>query len=95
MTLAGLTMVGVPIVGSEPPDWLFVVAVAPTFVGLVAAAVLGAGRRWPWWTGAGVAAFLPLMFLLPPEVNGFAMALVWLTVGLTTTPRSSSDVATG
>ncbi|MFA9429201.1 hypothetical protein [Egicoccus sp. AB-alg2] len=86
MTLAGLTMVSVPVAGSEPPDWLFVLAVLPTFVGLVAAGVLGTGRRWPWWTGAGVAAFLPIMFLLPPFANGFGMALVWLAVALAADP---------
>lgn len=88
LALAGLTMVGVPIVGSEPPDWLFVLAVLPTFVGLVAAGVLGTGRRWPWWTGAGLAAFLPIMFLLPASANGFAMALVWLAVALTASSRA-------
>ncbi len=87
MAIAGLTMISVPILGTEPPDWLFVVAVLPTFVGLVAAGVLGTGRRWPWWTGVGLAFLLPIMFLLPPFANGFAMACVWLAVALTARPR--------
>jgi hypothetical protein len=90
MTIAGITMISVPIVGTEPPDWLFVLAVLPTFVGLVAAGVLGTGRRWPWWTGAGLAAFLPVMFLLPPYANGFTMALIWLAVALTAAHRADS-----
>jgi hypothetical protein len=85
LTVAGLTMVGVTVIGSEPAEWLFVVAVLPTFVGLLAAAVLGTGRAWPWWTGLGLALFLPVMFLLP--FNAFVMALVWLLVAATARAR--------
>jgi hypothetical protein len=81
MTIAGLTMAAVPIIGSEPGEILFVLAVVPTFVGLVAAGLLGAGRRWPWWTGAGLALFLPIMFLAP--LNSVLMTLVWGAVALT------------
>ena len=82
LAVAGLTMVGVVITGSEPAEWLFVVAVLPTFIGLVAAGVIGSRRGvWPWWTGVGVAAFLPVMFLVP--FNSFVMAAIWLAVALT------------
>ena len=79
MTVTGATMIGVPVIGSEPAEWLFVVAVLPTLVGTVSAGVLGAGRLWPWWTGAGLALLLPVMFLLP--FNSFVMAAIWFTVG--------------
>jgi len=85
LTVAGLTMLGVSVIGSEPAEWLFVVAVLPTFVGLVAAGVLGSGRCWPWWTGAGLAVFLPVMFALP--LNSFVMALVWVAVATTARVR--------
>jgi hypothetical protein len=82
LTVAGLTMVGVVLTGSEPGEWLFVAAVLPTFIGLVAAGVIGSRRRvWPWWTGVGVAVFLPVMFLVP--YNSFVMAAIWLGVALT------------
>jgi hypothetical protein len=86
LTIAGLTMVGVPVIGSEPAEWLFVVAVLPTFVGLVAAGILGTGRVWPWWTGAGVALLLPVMFILP--LNSFVMAAIWLAIGLPGRPTA-------
>jgi hypothetical protein len=85
LTIAGATMVGVPVFGSEPVEWLFVVAVLPTFVGLVAAGILGSRRLWPWWTGAGLALFLPVMFTLP--WNSFWMAAVWMAVAVTAAPR--------
>jgi hypothetical protein len=79
LTIAGLTMLGVTVVGSEPAAWLFAASVIPTFVGTVAAGVLGARRGlWSWWTGAGLAALLPVMFLLP--LNTFVMALTMAAV---------------
>ncbi|UMG91994.1 hypothetical protein [Nocardioides sp. TF02-7] len=81
LTVAGGTMLAVPVVGQEPAEWLFVLAVLPTFVGLVAAGVLGTRRVWPGWVGAGVALLLPIMFLLP--LNGFLMAVVWTSVAVT------------
>jgi hypothetical protein len=82
LAVAGLTMVGVVLTGSEPGEWLFVAAVLPTFIGLVAAGVIGSRRGvWPWWTGVGVAVFLPVMFLVP--FNSFVMAGIWLAVALT------------
>ena len=82
LTVAGVTMIGVVVTGSEPAEWLFVASVLPTFIGLVAAGVIGARRGvWPWWTGAGVAVFLPVMFLVP--FNSFVMAAIWLAVALT------------
>ncbi|MGC0250670.1 hypothetical protein [Pseudactinotalea sp. Z1748] len=81
LTIAGVIMLGVPITGQEPAEWLFLLAVVPTSLGLIAAGVLGSRRRWPWWTGAGLALFLPIMFLAP--FNGLLMALVWLAVAIT------------
>ncbi|WP_028659616.1 hypothetical protein [Nocardioides insulae] len=81
LTIAGLTMIGVPVVGAEPADWLFVLSVLPTLIGTVAAGVLGSRRIWPWPTGVGLALFLPIMFLAP--LNSLWMALVCLGVLLT------------
>jgi hypothetical protein len=86
MAIAGATMVGVPLVGSEPAGWLFLLAVVPTFVGQVAAGLLGTGRRWPWWVGAGVALQLPIMFLVP--LNGFVMAAAWAALAFTLRGRA-------
>lgn len=87
LALSGLTMLSVPVVGAEPAEWLFVLAVLPCFIGTVSAGVLGIGRRWPWWVGAALAAFLPIMFLLP--YNSFLMALVWMGVYFSTTRLES------
>lgn len=76
--ISGCSMLMVPVVGAEPPDWLFVVGVVPCFVGLVAAGVLGIRRIWPWWVGIGVALQLPIMFLAP--LNALWMALLWIAV---------------
>ena len=81
MSLAGLTMVGVPLTGSEPAAWLFLLAVVPTFVGQVAAGMIGARRLWPWWVGVGIALQLPVMFLVP--FNSLLMAVAWVAVALT------------
>ncbi|AXH94830.1 hypothetical protein DV701_00295 [Ornithinimicrobium avium] len=75
LTIGGATMLAVPLVGVEPPGWLFVLAVVPIFVGMIAAGVLGTRRVWPWWTGAAVALFLPIMLVMP--YNGFLMTAVW------------------
>jgi hypothetical protein len=80
LVVSGLTMVGVPLVGAEPAEWLFVIAVLPTFVGLVATGVLGARRTWGWPTGVGLALLLPIMFLAP--LNSLLMAAVWSSVAL-------------
>lgn len=80
LAVGGLTMVGVPIMGGEPPTWLFLLGVVPTFVGLIAAGVLGSRRVWPWWTGLALALFLPIMFLVP--FNSIPMAAVWICVAL-------------
>ena len=85
LTISGLTMVLVPLLGTEPPGWLFLLGVVPSFVGLIAAAALGSRRRWPWWTGLGLALFLPIMFLLP--FNSVPMAAVWAAVALTARQR--------
>lgn len=91
MTISGLSMLAVPVTGSEPPAWLFVAGVLPTAIGLVAAGVLGIGRRWRWWTGVGLALLLPMMFLLP--LNTLWMSLVWLSVAFSTAPRGRrSDI---
>ncbi|NLG23609.1 MAG: hypothetical protein GX555_19530 [Actinomycetales bacterium] len=86
LTIGGLTMVLVPLLGAEPPGWLFLLGVVPSFVGLIAAGVLGTARRWPWWTGLALALFLPIMFLLP--FNSIPMAAVWAAVALTARHRS-------
>jgi len=81
LAVAGLTMLGVVLTGAEPPEWLFLVAIAPTAVGMVAAAVIGVRARiWSWPVAVGVAAFLAIMFFLP--FNSVLMALVWGTVAL-------------
>lgn len=85
LAVGGTTMVVVPLVGAEPPGWLFVLAVLPILVGMVAAGVLGTGRVWPWWTGAALAVFLPVMFTMP--FNGLFMTAVWACVTLTVSPR--------
>ena len=86
LAVAGTTMLLVPVVGSEPSEWGFVLAVLPTFVGLVAAGVIGTSARlWPWWVGAGLALFLPVMFLAP--LNSVVMALAWAGVAATSRPR--------
>ena len=63
MTIAGLTMIGVPLM--------------PTFLGQVAAGVLGIPRRWPWWTGVGVALLMPIMFLLPLNTPSWLWCGSW------------------
>lgn len=85
LTIGGATMVAVPLVGAEPPGWLFVLAVLPILVGMVATGVLGTRRVWPWWTGLAVALFLPIMFSMP--YNGFLMTAVWACVALTVHSR--------
>lgn len=86
LALAGATMLAVPVVGAEPPPWLFLLAVVPTLFGTVAAGVLGAKKgTWPWWTGTGLALLLPIMFTLP--FNGFLMAGVWMAIALTARSR--------
>lgn len=85
LTLSGGTMLGVTLIGAEPAEWLFLVAVLPSFIGMLGTGVVGVRRVWPWWTGAGVALFLPVMFVLP--FNSFVMAAIWLAVGLTGRPR--------
>lgn len=85
LVVGGVTMVGVAIVGAEPPGWLFVLGVAPLLVGMIAAGVIGTGRVWPWWTGLGVALFLPIMFTMP--LNGLLMSAVWASVALTVRDR--------
>jgi hypothetical protein len=82
LMVAGLTMLGVVLTGTEPAGWLFAIAVLPTLVGLVSAGVVGARTGvWPWWTGLGVALFLPIMFLVP--FNSFVMAAVTMAVAVT------------
>jgi hypothetical protein len=82
LLVAGLTMLGVVLTGTEPAEWLFAIAVLPTLVGLVSAGVVGArSGTWPWWTGLGVALFLPIMFLVP--FNSFVMAATTAAVALT------------
>lgn len=84
---AGVLMIGVPLTGSEPPSWAVDLTVLPALVGTIAAAVFGTRRVWPWWTGVGVALFLPVMFTVP--FNSFLMAAIWGSVALTAT-RSNS-----
>ncbi|MCK0113782.1 hypothetical protein MWU75_16670 [Ornithinimicrobium sp. F0845] len=91
LTVGGLTMLAVPVLGQEPPGWLFLLGVVPSFVGLVAAGVLGTRRLWPWWTGVAVALFLPIMFALP--FNSVPMAGVWVCVALTARARGVSAAA--
>jgi hypothetical protein len=82
LAVAGMIMVGVPVVGSEPPSGLVDLVVLPALVGMATAGVVGSRRRvWPWWTGLGVALFLPVMFTVP--YNSVLMALIWLAVALT------------
>lgn len=85
MTLAGASMLSVPLLGAEPPMWLVLAAVVPTLVGMISAGIFGTGRLWPWWVGSGVALFLPIMFTLP--FNALVMAAVWISVALTAHPR--------
>lgn len=87
LTVGGLTMLAVPVIGQEPPGWLFLLGVIPSFVGLIAVAVLGTKRVWPWWTGLALALFLPIMFGLP--FNSLLMAAVWVCVAYTAGRRSS------
>lgn len=86
LSVAGATMLGVTVVGAEPVEWLFLAAVLPTFVGTVAAGVIGArAGRWPWWTGVALALFLPMMFTLP--FNSWVMAVVLGAVAVAVRPR--------
>jgi hypothetical protein len=43
--LSGILMVGVPIVGSEPPSWIVDPAILASLVGLIAAGILGTKAR--------------------------------------------------
>ena len=93
--VGGLPMVAVPVVGSEPPIRLFLLAVVPIFVGLIAVGVLGTKRVWPWWTGVAVALVLPMMVLL--LFNNLFMAAVDRIVqghGGSLTLLSGRDVGT-
>lgn len=75
----GVTMLAVVVTGTEPPSVLVTAETLATFVGMVAAGVMGARRGvWPWPVGAGLALFLPLMFLAP--LNALFMTAVWLGV---------------
>jgi hypothetical protein len=89
LATAGATMVTVPLTGAEPPLWLFVLVIVPTFVGLVAAGVLGTGRLWPRWVGLGLGAFLPVMFLVP--LNGPLLAAIWVGVALALRRNRTTD----
>jgi hypothetical protein len=80
LTVAGASMLAAPVTGAEPPFWLFLLAVIPSFLGLIAAGVLGTGRRWSWWAGLGLALFLPTMFIVP--INGPLLAAIWAGVAL-------------
>lgn len=91
MTIAGLTMVGVPLAGAEPPTWLFIAGALPTFIGQVAVGVLGIPNRWPWWTGVGVALLMPIMFLAP--FNTAFMTIVWIAVALTIREQTQHRLA--
>lgn len=73
-------MLAVPVIGAEPPFWLFLLAVVPSFLGMIAAGILGTGRRWSWWAGLGLALFLPIMFIVP--INGTVLAAIWSGVAL-------------
>jgi hypothetical protein len=87
LSVAGIVMLAVPVVGSEPPSWLVDLAVLPALVGMVTAGIVGTTARvWPWWTGLGVALFLPVMFAAP--FNGLLMAGIWLAVALTAGRRT-------
>jgi hypothetical protein len=79
LAVAGAPMLGVPVTGTEPPLWLFLLSVIPTFVGMIAAGVLGTRRVWPWWVGLGLALFLPVMFVVP--LNGLLLASSWRPSG--------------
>lgn len=87
LTVGGLTMLAVPVIGQEPPGWLFLLGVVPCFVGLIAAGVLGTRRIWPWWAGLALALFIPIMFALP--FNSVPMAGVWICVALTAARRTT------
>lgn len=81
LVVGGLTMVAVPVIGAEPPTWLFLLGIVPSFLGLIGAGILGTKRVWPWWTGLGLALFLPIMFLVP--FNSIFLAAVWGCVAVT------------
>lgn len=81
-------MIGVPAVGEEPPAWLFLLGLVPSFFGLIAVGVLGTRRVWPWWTGVALALFLPIMFLVP--FNNIPMAAVWVLAALTAGRRGNA-----
>ena len=85
MTLAGASMLSVPLLDAEPPFWLVLVAVVPTLVGTISAGIFGTGRLWPRWVGVGVALLLPIMFTLP--FNTLVMAAIWVAVALAAQPR--------
>lgn len=89
LAVGGLTMIGVPAVGQEPPTWLFLLGVVPSFFGLLAVGIIGTRRVWPWWTGLALALFLPIMFLVP--FNNIPMAVVWALVALTGGRRRNSS----
>jgi hypothetical protein len=80
LALGGASMLAVPVIGAEPPFWLFLLAVVPSFLGLIAAGILGTGRLWSWWAGLGLALFLPVMFIVP--LNGPILAAIWAGVAL-------------
>lgn len=81
LALSGVSMLLVPVLAAEPPGWLFLGGVLPTFVGMIAAGVIGVrSGLWRWWTGVAVAVFLPIMFTLP--FNTVLMAAVWVLVAL-------------
>jgi hypothetical protein len=94
LALCGLAMVGVVLTGHEPPLAVFLVSVLTALVGCVTAAFIGhRDGTWPWWTAAGVALVLPVLFLAP--LNSLVLALVWVLVAVTTRVRGSSDGRAG
>jgi hypothetical protein len=87
LAITGLSMLGVVVTGTEPPEWLFLLAVGTTLVGMVVAAVIGTrAGTWTWPVAVAVALYLPVMFLLP--WNSVVMALIWLALALAALGRS-------
>ena len=89
--LAGLTMVSVVAVRSEPAEWLFVLSMAALVVGTISAGIIGArSGTWPLWTAVAVALFVPVMFLVP--LNSVVLAAILAAVALVSTgPQTAPE----
>jgi hypothetical protein len=87
---AGLTMVSVVMVRSEPVEWLFLLAVGALLIGTISAGIIGVRRGlWPLWTGVAVALLVPVLFLAP--LNSVFLAAIFAAVAISTTAPGTAS----